>query len=343
MRIRASWKSVLAGALVWVATVVPAHAQLNTQHIKGTVGVKAGSQPPPHIYFIAPLYYIYSTDTVKDRNGDTVPIDASLNSQAFGAGISVVTTKKVLGGFYGYQVLFPVGANNRIQGTEIDANPGAGLTDSVVAPINLGWHFKRADALASYSIFVPTGRYSDGASNNTGFGMWGQELGLGTTVYLTENKQYHAATIATFDFQSKKEDSETKVGNAMNLEGGIGGDFLKGGLTVGLDYYASFKLSDDRFDRACRECSGPRQEQVFRARTGSAAGAREERHVVRVSQGELPMGDLREDGHAGERADDHGDLPGEAAEAADAVMRCRGDAAFRQASGCTARALWRRR
>ena len=156
----------------------------------------------------------------------------------------------MLGGFYGYQVLFPVGANNRIQGTEIDANPGAGLTDSVVAPINLGWHFKRADALASYSIFVPTGRYSDGASNNTGFGMWGQELGLGTTVYLTENKQYHAATIATFDFQSKKEDSETKVGNAMNLEGGIGGDFLKGGLTVGLDYYASFKLSDDRFDRA---------------------------------------------------------------------------------------------
>ena len=76
-------------------------------------------------------------------------------------GPRVLTTKKVLGGFYGYQVLFPVGANNRIQGTEIDANPGAGLTDSVVAPINLGWHFKRADALARYSIFVPTGRYTD--------------------------------------------------------------------------------------------------------------------------------------------------------------------------------------
>jgi hypothetical protein len=32
----------------------------------------------------------------------------------------------------------------------------------------------------------------------------------------------------------------------MNLEGGVGGDFLKGGLTVGLAYYASFKLTDDR-------------------------------------------------------------------------------------------------
>ena len=85
-------------------------------------------------------------------------------------------------------MLFPAGANNRIQGTEIDQNPGAGLTDSVIAPIQLGWHFKRADAIAGYSIFAPTGRYEDGASNNTGFGMWGQELSVGTTVYLNENE-----------------------------------------------------------------------------------------------------------------------------------------------------------
>lgn len=80
-----------------------------------------------------------------------------LTSHAYGGGINVVTKTKLLGGFYGFQVLFPVGANNRIQGTEIDANPGAGLTDSVVAPISLGWHFKRADATAGYTIFVPTG------------------------------------------------------------------------------------------------------------------------------------------------------------------------------------------
>ena len=71
---------------------------------------------------------------------------------------------------------------------------------------------------------------------------------VGTTVYLTESKQWHAATVATFDFQSKKEDSETKVGNAMNLEGGLGADFLKGGLTTGLNYYASFKLTDDQIE-----------------------------------------------------------------------------------------------
>jgi hypothetical protein len=192
--------------------------------------------------------YFYSADKVKDRNGETLPTNASLDGSFFGVGYSQVTHKKILGANYGFTVLFPAGANNRIQGTEIDANPGAGLTDSVLAPISLGWHFKRADAITSYTIFVPTGRYEDGASNNTGLGMWGHEIGVGTTVYLTEDRKFHAATLATFNFQSKKEDSETKVGNQMNLEGGMGGDFMHGGLTAGLVYYATFKLTDDQIE-----------------------------------------------------------------------------------------------
>jgi hypothetical protein len=168
----------------------------------------------------------------------------------FAGGYSHVTTKKILGGLYGFTVLFPAGANNRIQGTEINQNPGAGLTDSVVEPIVLGWHGKRADAIASFSIYVPTGRYQDGAQNNTGMGMWGYEPALGTTVYLDEKKQYHAATLLSFDMQSKKEDSVAKVGNQLNLEGGVGGDFMMGKLTLGAAYYASFKVSDDTFASA---------------------------------------------------------------------------------------------
>ena len=231
-----------------VCRVAPAEAQLNTQHIKGTVGLKSGSQPPPGVYFIAPLFYVYKTDDVKDRDGNRLPFAADLTSHVYGGGVSVVTQRKLFGGFYGFQILFPVGANNRLQGTEIDANPGAGLTDSVITPFSLGWHAKRADATVGYTIFVPTGRYTDGANNNTGLGMWGNELSAGTTVYLSASRQWHAATLASFDFQSKKEDSETKVGNVMNLEGGLGGDFLKGGLTAGLDYSASFKLTDDQIE-----------------------------------------------------------------------------------------------
>jgi hypothetical protein len=238
----------IACSLMFAFGATRAYAQLNTQHIKGLVGLKAGSMPPPRLYVIAPLIYLYNTDTIKDKDGTKFPIDVSVTSTAAAGGISWVTSTKILGGFYNFQVLFPAGIDNRLQGTEIDQSTGFGITDSAIVPIALGWNFKRADAIASYSIFLPTGRYEDGASDNTGFGMWGHEIGVGTTVYLTESKQYHAATIVSFDFQTKKEDSETKVGNAMNLEGGFGGDFLKGGLTAGLAYYASFKLTDDEIE-----------------------------------------------------------------------------------------------
>jgi hypothetical protein len=229
-----------------LACTLPAHAQLNTQHIKGTVGLKGGSQPPPDIYLISPLIYVYNTDTVKTGEGTQVPANASITSGAFAGGFSVVTTTKILGGLYGFQMLFPAFVNNRIQATEIDSKPGPGLTDSAIVPISLGWRFKRADALAGYAIYLPTGQFSAGATDNTGFGMWGHEPSFGTTVYLTESHQYHAATVANVTFNTKKRNTDTKVGTTMNLEGGVGGDYLKGGLTVGLVYYAEFKLTDDR-------------------------------------------------------------------------------------------------
>jgi hypothetical protein len=236
-----------AALLLLAGCASPVFAQLNTQHIKGGAGLKSGSQPPPGQYFVAPLLYIYTTDEVRNRDGERIArnSDGNLNVAGFGVAYLNVTQKKLFGGQYGFQIAFPIAMNNRIQGTDIDLNPGAGLTDSLVVPISLGWHFKRADAIAAYQIYVPTGRYTDGASDNTGLGMWGHEIAMGTTVYLTEARQYHAATLATFDFQSKKEDSETKVGNTMNLEGGVGADFLKGGLTAGLAYYWSAKLTDD--------------------------------------------------------------------------------------------------
>ena len=68
---RVSLRMVTVIVLACVCMVAPAEAQLNTQHIKGTVGLKSGSQAPPGVYFIAPLFYVYKADEVKDRDGQT--------------------------------------------------------------------------------------------------------------------------------------------------------------------------------------------------------------------------------------------------------------------------------
>lgn len=229
----------MAGALL----PTPAVAQLNGQNIKGDMGLKSGSQAPPGGYVVVPLYF-YSADVLKDRNGNVLA-KGSLDAAVFGGGLNYVTTKKIGGANYGFLVVLPW-ANNRIQGGRIDENPGAGISDMFVQPVNLGWHGKRADTTVAYGLYVPTGRFEAGASNNTGLGMWGHELQAGTTVFLDEARTWHAATTASFNFHSSKKDSDTKVGNILNLEGGVGRDLLGGGLSLGLAYYATYKLTDDR-------------------------------------------------------------------------------------------------
>jgi hypothetical protein len=236
---------VLGVVLTVAAAAAPAtvRAQLNGQNIKGDTGLKSGSQAAPGTYIVLPAYF-YSADSLKDRNGTEI-LRGSLDTTIAGLAVNVVTTKTLAGANYGFLVVLPF-ANNRLQGTEIDLNPGSGITDMYVQPLSLGWHLKRADVTAGYGIFVPTGRYENGARNNTGLGMWGHELVAGTTVYLNESRAWHAATTATLDFFSKKKDSETKVGNILNLEGGLGRDFLKGAASAGLAYYGTFKVTDDQ-------------------------------------------------------------------------------------------------
>jgi hypothetical protein len=239
-------RSLILAAAIVIVSPQKGFAQLNGQNIKGDAGLKSGSQAPPGAYVAVPLYF-YTADQIKDRDGSELRT-GSLDAAVFGLALSVVTTRQIAGGTYGFLVALPW-ANNRVQGvSDFDSNPGAGLTDMFVQPVNLGWRKPRADFLVAYGLYLPTGRYEDGAGNNTGLGMWAQEVLLGTTVFLNDTKTLHAATTATFDFQSEKQDSSTKVGNILNLEGGVGADFLGGGLTAGLAYYGTYKLSDDRFD-----------------------------------------------------------------------------------------------
>jgi len=242
-----SWWAAFAMALMLGALPAPATAQLNGQNIKGDVGLKAGTQAPPGAYLAIPLWF-YAADSIKDRNGDTIR-SGSLDSTVFGVGLNVVTPAKLFGANYGFLVVLPW-ANNRLQGTyDFESKSGVGLTDMFVQPISLGWHAPRADFTVGYGLYVPIGRYEDGASDNTGLGMWAQEITIGTTVYLNASKSLHVATALAYDIQSEKKDSTTKVGDILNFEGGVGADFLGGGLTVGLAYYGTYKVTADRFER----------------------------------------------------------------------------------------------
>lgn len=230
---------------------VPAQAQLNGSHTLGDYGVQSGTQPRPGFYG-ALFYYHYATDTIKSADGKTLTITPD---QPGSAGLNAlaplgwyVSKAKVLGANYGFQVVLPW-ANGSIEAPafQFTQTISTGFGDMLVRPLDLGWHAKKADVAAGLQFYAPTGRYTPGASDNLGKGMWTYEPFVGATVYFDEKKSFSLATTAYWEIHGKKKDTDIKVGQILSLEGGLGKSFLGGGLIIGAAYYAQWKLTQDEF------------------------------------------------------------------------------------------------
>lgn len=211
--------------------------------LRGDHGLKSGSIPPPG-WYVTNITMIYDTHKIKDQNGDTRN-GLSLFQVVNGTAVTYVSKKKVLGGNYSASVVAPI-ANVAIETPFASSTTGIGYSDTYFQPLQLGWATKRADFQAGYGVYAPTGRFTSGASNNTGLGMWSHELSAGTTVYLDKKKEWHAATTGYFNMQSKIKGTNRKVGNLLSFEGGFGRSFNHYLSNIGAVYFAQLKVSNDR-------------------------------------------------------------------------------------------------
>jgi hypothetical protein len=249
MQRRCALAAVMLGAAL-ALYASQAQAQLLGHNALGDFGLQSGTQAPPGIYVVAPLYSRYDTDTVRNGLGNSSSLQTDVSVNAYVVGVSWVSNVKVLGANYSFQV-FPGFTDNKLEAPVLGVTQSVdtGFTDLYFQPLNLGWHTDRADFIAGLGVFAPTGRYEDGADDNLGLGMWSFELFGGTTVYFDEAKSWHVATTAFYETHTEKEDSDIKVGDILTFEGGLGKSFMQGTLSVGLAYFAQFKLSDDDLGR----------------------------------------------------------------------------------------------
>ena len=210
----------------------------------------------------ATIYYRSFTDTVKDPGGNPLTLDSTgAAHQTIHAAMPLVlyvTPKKVLGVNFGMMAVLPFASGSlEAPGLGLSEKAGSGLSDLYVMPAQLGWHFTRGDAVAGVGFFAPTGRYSTGASDNFGRGMWSYEVSAGGTLYLDSKRSLSLSTTAFWETHGSKEGdlhadnvsiSNVKVGQLMTVEGGIGKSFLHGAASIGAAYYAQWKVTQDLFD-----------------------------------------------------------------------------------------------
>ncbi|GAA3724313.1 hypothetical protein GCM10022422_01650 [Flavobacterium ginsengisoli] len=244
-------QSVLTATLLLIAFC--GNAQLKGGHILGSMGLQSGTQSPENTLSVYIPGYIYSASSLRDSNGDKVG-NPDLTMFITGIGANYVSDFKILGANYGATILI-AGASNTIQGSYIDSKSDFAFTDMYIQPIQLGWHNKRADFVFGYQLYLPTGKYELGGSNNSGLGMFMNEFSAGTTLFFNDKKTFHFSALASYEINGKKKDTDIKTGDILSIEGGLGKTFYcmnaektapKGILNAGLIYYLQYKVSEDK-------------------------------------------------------------------------------------------------
>ena len=253
-RVRAAAR--LAICSLWLVAAGQARAQYKGHYVPGFTGLQNGTQPPPGISVALPIYF-YTTDDIRDDDGNSLGANPRVNVTFIGPVLAWVTNVKVLGGNLGGAVTPIDFIKSRLEGNSLDVPGSFAFSDIFVEPIQLGWTKPRADFTFGYSLFMPTGKWEQGGSDNAGLGMWSNLVQGGTTFRLDTNQEWTLSALGSYEIHSHKKDSDIKVGDIFTIEGGLGKNFIKAEMvdgkpvpslitSVGIAYYRQFKITSDK-------------------------------------------------------------------------------------------------
>ena len=202
-------------------------AQQKGQWVPGQFGLNAGVIPDPGVTY-ANLALSYSAAQLNGPNGNSIPaISGNYSFWVDENIIYYVPKHKFLGGYFMPYIALNYATGEvvaDITGTNLSTGGGgSGFADTYVQPVNLGWHFgKRVDFNAGYAFVAPTGRFTQGASNNVGSGYWGNDITSGTTLYITKNHGTTANLATAWEIHRQKSGTNITPGQTFTMEWGLG-------------------------------------------------------------------------------------------------------------------------
>ncbi|MEZ5446915.1 MAG: transporter [Gammaproteobacteria bacterium] len=200
--------------------------------------------PKPGVYYLQ-YNYLYSTETLKNRNGDEVgslTVDGPLGSttvtvepdiEAFAVAPSLVWVSPwhVFGARYAAFVLAGfVSASpqvslslaragrflDRAQAIDrtLEADVG-GMIDTYFQPVWLGWSGQHYDASAAYGFYAPTG--SDGVSLE----FWEHQFQAAGAWYPWADKRMAVTLAGTYELPMEKDGEDLTPGDRFTLNWGV--------------------------------------------------------------------------------------------------------------------------
>lgn len=208
---------VLAGFLA-----LPGLAAAQTHYPAGVEGVKAASLPPPGFY-LRDYNYFYWSDHL--QNG---PDNFNLFAYIQAPRLVWISDFKILGGYYGADVLLPFAYQDLKAGSFDQTSFGMG--DVFVEPITISWHPKQFDFSIGYGFWAPSGECSRPEPPNPvapGKGFWTHMLTAGATWYPDEAKTWSLSLLNRYEFNQENIYTDIIPGQYLTMEWGIAKTFSK--------------------------------------------------------------------------------------------------------------------
>ena len=253
---RQGTKAILAGliciGLSFIGGFSQTQAATSGAHYPfGGEGVLAASAPPPGFH-----YRIYNTwynpDTLKDDNGDKLDIGFDLDVFSTVHRFVHVTSKKILGADFLYNVIIPIIEKDiSIEALDISDSKSLSMGDMVIEPIALAWHKPQWDAVAALAVIAPTGEYYMDKPASPGLGYWSGMLTLGTTIFFDQAKSWSISALTRTLIHTEQDDTKVTPGSEFVVEYGFGKAITvneKLSIRPGIAGCAYWQIEDDSDD-----------------------------------------------------------------------------------------------
>jgi hypothetical protein len=245
--------ALLAGVMSWLC-IAPAHAQqpISGNYAAGAfTGMKGAIQPPSGKLVLENGTLLYNTKDFVDSDGNSRRTD-TVNAAANRTIIGYVTDFKLFGGDYFPAIIVPF-ANVALR-PEPGSKKDFQLGDLILQPLALGWHHGSWHSQVAYNLWLPTGRFNEGASNNVGKGLY-SHLFTGGITWLQDAKNPWAATLMLrYEILGKQRDTNIEPGDVLIVEGGVGKEIIPG-LDLGLTGYHMRQASREKGSAAGTDTS----------------------------------------------------------------------------------------
>lgn len=249
------WAALVVVSLAALATTDTASAQLKGHYLPGFSGLDNGSLAPAGLTLSAPWYF-YTTNRIQDDDGNTLAANPRVSMSFTALALSWASNIKIGGARWGASIVPVAFVKSRIEANNLDAGGSFAFTDIELDPIQLGWESAQADFVFNYALFIPTGKWDLGGTDNSGLGMWSNLFQTGTTVRLDGAGEWTFSMLVSYETHSKKGDTEIQVGDIATFEGGLGKTFVKSTtignnsiptriVKIGVVSYGQLKMTED--------------------------------------------------------------------------------------------------